>query len=133
MVVTNEQAVRTYLERMVEIRSTGAATDETSYYSVLENLLNTIGTSISPKVVCNGQLRDQGAGHPDFGLYSGNQCRKGAPKKGQGELPERGVIEVKPLSDDSWRTATGPQASKYLKRYRLVLVTNYREFRLNQQ
>jgi hypothetical protein len=40
------------------------------------------------------------------------------------------VVEVKPLSDESWQTAQGAQATKYFTLYRLVLVTNYREFRL---
>jgi hypothetical protein len=51
-------------------------------------------------------------------------------KARQGEIPERGVVEVKPLSDDTWQTSKGRQASKYFDRYRLVLVTNYRDFRL---
>ena len=125
-----ETAVQIYLERMVEIRSTGGATAETSYYSALENLLNTLGKLLSPNVICNGQLRDQGAGHPDFGLYAKSQCSKGAPKPGQSDIPERGVIEVKPLDDESWRTAKRQQATRYFDRYGLVLVTNYREFRL---
>ncbi len=130
MTTSIEGAVRAYLERMVEIRGTGGATSETSYYSALENLLNEIGRLLDPKVVCNGQLRNQGAGHPDFGLYNKKQCAKGEPKPGQGEIPERGVIEVKPLADKSWQTAKGKQATKYFDRYKLVLVTNYREFRL---
>lgn len=89
-----EKIIRDYLERMVQIRSTGGATSETSYYSALENLLNEIGKSLKPAIVCNGQLRNQGAGHPDFGVYSEKQCSKGAPKPGQGEIPERGVVEV---------------------------------------
>ena len=127
---TVETAVRIYLERMVEIRSTGGATAETSYYSALENLLNSLGKLLNPNVICNGQLRDQGAGHPDFGLYAKSQCSKGAPKLGQSDIPERGVIEVKPLDDDSWRTAKCQQATRYFDRYGLVLVTNYRDFRL---
>ena len=115
---------------MAEIRSTGGATSETSYYSALENLLNELGKLLQPHVICNGQLKNQGAGHPDFGLYSSKQCSKGAPKPGQGEIPERGVIEVKPLADNSWQTTKGKQAATYFDRYRLVLVTNYREFRL---
>lgn len=125
-----ESAVKTYFERMTDIRGTGGATGETSYYSPLENLLNDIGRLLDPQVICNGQLRNQGAGHPDFGLYSRKQTSKGAPKPGQGAIPERGVIEVKPLADNSWQTAQGKQATKYFDRYRLVLVTNYREFRL---
>lgn len=125
-----ETSVRTYFQRMAEIRSTGGATSETSYYSAFENLLNELGMLLDPQVICNGQLRNQGAGHPDFGLYSRKQCSKGAPRPGQGEIPERGVIEVKPLADKNWQTAQSKQATKYFDRYRLVLVTNYREFRL---
>ena len=115
-----EGIVRRYFERMVEIKSTGGATSEMSFYSALENLLNDIGKTLDPYVVCNGQLRDQGAGHPDFGLYSRKQCQKGVPKAGQGEIPERGVIEVKPLSDDTWQTAKGSQATKYFDKYRIL-------------
>jgi hypothetical protein len=125
-----DTAIRTYLQRMAEIRGTGGATSETSYYSALENLLNDLGKLLDPAVICNGQLKSTGAGHPDFGLYSRKQCSNGAPKPGQGEVPERGVIEVKPLSDNSWQTSQSKQATKYFDHYRLVLITNYREFRL---
>lgn len=123
-----ETVVRAYLERMGEIRGTGGATGETSYYAALENLLNAIGKTLKPVVICNGQLRDQGAGHPDFGLYSKPQCAKGEPKPGQ--KPERGVIEVKPPSEETQRTAKGAQTTKYFNDYGLVLVTNYRDFLL---
>ena len=46
----------------------------------------------------------------------------------QGQLPERGVLEVKPVEDNAWDTAAGIQVSKYWNTYRLVLVTNFREF-----
>lgn len=124
-----ELFVEEYLRRLTEIRGTGSATDETSYYSALENLLNEIGRSLKPRVVCNGQLRNEGAGHPDFGLYAQTQCNgQGVPKAGQGANPERGVIEVKPVKDSAWQTAKSEQVSKYWNHYRLVLVTNYRDF-----
>jgi hypothetical protein len=125
-----EQIVTRYLARLAEIRSTGGATNETSYYAALERLLNDIGASLRPHVICNGQLRNQGAGHPDFGLYGRQQCSRGQPREGQGEIPERGVIEVKGLNDNSWQTANSRQVTSYFDRYRLVLVTNYRDFRL---
>lgn len=127
---TAEQIVEAYLQRMAEIRSTGGATSETSFYGALETLLNAIGRSLKPRVIANGQLRSQGAGHPDFGLYTQTQCRSGAPMPGQGEVPERGVVEVKGLAEPVLATANTAQVSRYWQRYRLVLVTNYREFLL---
>ena len=50
-------------------------------------------------------MAQQGADHPDFGLYSAKQMQKGKPR--QGQLPERGVIEVKSATDDAWLTADG--------------------------
>ena len=75
---------------------------------------------------CVQELADQGAGHPDFGLYAAKQVQKGAPREGQ--TPERGVVEVKSPADDAWLTAASAQASRYWGRYRLVLVTNARDF-----
>ncbi|WP_414472783.1 hypothetical protein [Microvirga sp. M2] len=115
---------------MVEIRSTGGATSETSYYSALENLLNAVGKTLKPRVIANGQIKNQGAGHPDFGLYTHVQCRGGEPIQGQGANPERGVVEVKGLTDETWKTAATDQVSRYWNRYGLVLVTNYRDFLL---
>ena len=37
-------------------------------------------------------------------------------------------MEVKPVGDDAWLTAEGDQVSKYWDKYRLVLVTNTRDF-----
>ena len=38
------------------------------------------------------------------------------------------MIEVKAVGDDAWLTAAGDQVSRYWGRYRLVLVTNTRDF-----
>ena len=75
---------------------------------------------------CVGELADQGAGHPDLGLYAAKQLQKGQPRDGQ--TPERGVVEVKAADDDAFVTATSAQVSRYWSRYRLVLVTNTRDF-----
>ncbi len=64
--------------------------------------------------------------HPDFGLYAARQVQKGPSRDGQ--TPERGVVEVKSPEDDAWLTATGGKAGRYWERYRLVLVTNARDF-----
>src|SRR6266403_4543383 len=75
--------IREYLVRMAEIRGTGGATKETSYYSALENILNHFGKELRPPVICNGQLKYQGAGNPDFGLYTKAQIQGGEPTPGQ--------------------------------------------------
>ena len=72
------------------------------------------------------ELANQGAGHPDFGLYTTQQVQKGKPKSGQ--KPERGVVEVKPVDDDAWLTAASAQVNQYLQGYHSVLVTNARDF-----
>ena len=124
-------AVETYFAALREIRATGGATGERSLYPPLSALLNTIGDALKPKVHCVSDMANQGAGHPDFGLYvkrRSSSSRSTAGKKPSGGLPERGVVEVKPLDDDAWLTAEGDQVSRYWKHYRLVLVTNCRDF-----
>jgi len=68
--------VEAYLTGLKEIRSTGGAAPETSYYGPLENLLNEVGHKLKPKVRCVGQVADTGAGHPDFGFYTSDQFQK---------------------------------------------------------
>ena len=118
--------VETYLADLQRVRASGGATGERSSYGPLANLMNAIGATLKPKVFCVGELADQGAGHPDFGLYAAKQVQKGQPK--QGQVPEGGVVEVKAVDDDAWLTAASDQVSRYWDRYRLVLVTNTRDF-----
>ena len=119
-------AVEDYLDGVRKIRASGVGTAETSYYLPLGNLLNAVGGSLKPKVFCIGQLAQQGADHPDFGLFDAKQVSKNQIK--QGQLPECGVVEVKPASDCAWLIADSAQVSKYWGLYRLVLVTNTRDF-----
>ena len=121
-----QQAVEAYFVDLRMVRATGGATDERSLYVPLANLLNAVGGTLRPKVFCVQELADQGAGHPDFGLYTTRQVQKGKPKSGQ--KPERGVIEVKPVEDDAWLTAAGDQVAGYWQGYRQVMVTNARDF-----
>ena len=81
-----------------------------------------------PKVYCVIEMADQGAGHPDIGLYTARQVQRKRPLPGQ--LPERGVVEVKPPEDDTLATAVSDQVGRYQGRYGLVLVTTLREFQL---
>ena len=119
-------AIVAYLDDLRRIRASGGATGERSFYPALNNLLDAVGSSLRPQVFCVGELAEQGAGHPDFGLYTRRQVQKGKPRTGQ--VPERGVVEVKPARDDAWLTADSDQVSRYWGRYRLVLVTNTRDF-----
>lgn len=111
---------------MRDVHRIGAGTKERSYYPAVAELLNAIGQDLKPKVICLSDLGDAGAGHPDFGLFAANQVQKGEPRKGQ--APERGVIEMKGVADETWLTAETIQVSKYFGAYRLVIVTNIRDF-----
>ena len=121
--------LETYLTSLRDIRSSGAAVDETSYYGALETLFNEVGKSLKPKVRCIPQLKNRGVGSPDIGFYTEDQYKKKPGQKPlEGQSPARGVVEVKPTSDDAWVTADGEQVSRYWGKYRQVLVTNYRDF-----
>ena len=119
-------AVETYFSAMRTTHGSGGATKERSFYNALGNLLDAVGGSLKPKVFSVPELAQQGAGHPDFGLYAAKQVQNGKPREGQ--IPECGVVEVKPVGDDAWHTAASTQVSKYWGIYQLVLVTNYRDF-----
>ena len=121
-------AVETYFAELGRLSGSGSATDERSTYGPLAKLLDSVGATLKPKVFCVAEPVNHGAGHPDFGLYTSKQVQKGRPSKGQ--LPERGVVEVKSLQWDTRATMVREQVSRYWGRYRLVLVTNLREFDL---
>ena len=131
MAATNTKltaAVEAYFADLRRMRASGGATGERSAYGPVANLLNAVGSVLKPKVFCVGELADQGAGHPDFGLYTAKQVQKGQPRKGQ--TPERGVVEVKSAREDMDAPGVREQVSRYWGRYGLVLVTNLREFTL---
>ncbi len=121
-------AVEAYFKELGRMHASGGATGERSSYPALAALLNAVGATLKPKVFCVSELADQGSGHPDFGLYTAKQVQKGQPRKGQ--IPERGVVEVKSPDEDTQTGAVRDQVTRYWDRYRLVLVTNLREFSL---
>ena len=121
-------AVESYFTDLRMIRASGGATGERSSYVPLANLLNAVGGTLRPKVFSVLELADQGAGHPDLGLYAAHQVRRGKPRPGQ--RPERGVVEVKRPEDDTPATIASDQVGKYQASYGSVLVTNLREFQL---
>ena len=119
-----------YFAALTEIRATGGGVKETSYYPALINLLNAVGETLKPRVLAVSQLKNTGAGSPDAGLFVAGQLPKGASGPLPGQLPERGVVEIKSVAEDGWLTAGGAQVGKYWEKYRLVLVTNHRDFLL---
>ena len=121
-------AVEAYFADLGRVHASGGGTGERSSYGPLTNLFDAVGATLKPKVFCVGELADQGAGHPDFGLYTAKQVQRGRGRPREGQTPERGVVEVKAADDGAWLTAAGDQVSRYWSRYRLVLVTNTRDF-----
>jgi len=93
------KAVAAYCTELHRIYASGGATGERSSYGPLATLLNGVGSTLKPRVFCVGEMANQGAGHPDFGLYGARQVQRGRPREGQ--LPERGVVEVKGAGDDA--------------------------------
>ncbi|MGH7935151.1 MAG: hypothetical protein ACREQN_18575 [Candidatus Binataceae bacterium] len=119
-----------YLRELRDIRRSGSAVPETSYYPALARLFDAVGATLKPKVRCIVHP-SHGAGIPDVGLFTPDQFQKASAEEPlPGTKPARGVIEAKPTSDDAFLTADGAQVSKYWTAYRQVLVTNFRDFLL---
>ena len=119
-----------YIQELRDIRASGAAVKETSYYPALANLLNEVGKKLKPKVRCIIHLQDTGAGLPDGGLFTEDQIRSTTTDLAGGAIPARGAIEAKSTSADVRKIAESKQVKDYWGRYRQVLVTNYRDFLL---
>jgi hypothetical protein len=105
--------LESYLRDLQEIRSTGAAVKETSFYPPLANLLNAVGQQLRPRVRCVINLRNQGAGLPDGGLFTPDQFQKGADDPLDGQPPARGATECKGTKDDAWVTTDSTRVSNY--------------------
>jgi hypothetical protein len=120
-----------YLVRLHQIHASGAAVRETSYYDAVANLFNYIGRGLRPRVHCITQI-SQGAGIPDAGFFTSDQLRADPEARlARGQIPARGVLEVKGPGDDVLAIAHSSQVrEKYWEKYRQVLVTNLRDFLL---
>lgn len=125
--------VSTYLSKLAEIRSSGHATNETSYYPAVEMLLNEVGKGLKPRVKTVLQLKNHGGGQPDGGLFTQDQLKKGLDMQAldfTAQPPNRGALEVKAPAEELKQTVKSDQVAKYLKVYGQVLLTNYRDFRI---
>ena len=81
--------LETYLTDLAALRASQAVTRETSGYPAFANLLNAIGGALKPKVRCLIQLKNQGAGLPDGGLFTPDQL-----KNQDDEQPLQGVTPL---------------------------------------
>jgi hypothetical protein len=115
--------------------STGANTKETSFYPAIRDLLNAAGTYLKPSVFAVMNLKNQGGGLPDGGLFSIDQFPKQGLPTGDdvwSSKPGRGAIEVKGLGMELGKLIASEQVGRYLDAYGHVLVTNLRSFALIQ-
>lgn len=124
--------VQTYISNLVEVKGSGMAVKETSYYGALEQLLNEIGKQLKPTVRAIIHTKNTGSGIPDGGLFTKEQFHRGEENILDfiGTPPSRGVIEIKSTSADIEKLGNSPQVERYLKGYGQVLVTNYFQFLL---
>lgn len=108
------------------------ATKETSGYPVIENLFNAVGQSLKPKVRCFIHPQNSGAGLPDGGFFTPDQLKNSDEQKPflGVPLPSRGVVEIKATKDELEDIARTKQVEEYLDHYGLLLLTNFRDFRL---
>jgi hypothetical protein len=122
-------ALERYLRELRDVRSTGAAVRETSYYPALLTLLNDVGKMLRPRVRCIINIQNRGAGLPDGGLFTPDQFPSSAQTSPlQGQAPARGAIEAKGTGDNARAVAQSDQVARYVKGYGQVLVTNLRDF-----
>src|SRR6266568_7588038 len=116
-----------FLKALYEVHSVGVALPETSYYPDIKRLLEDVGASLSPKVRPVIQIRNQGSGIPDGGLFV---VRPSGPVHSsdpmEASAPERGALEVKPPDRDLTAIVGSSQVRRYLERYGKVLVTTLR-------
>jgi hypothetical protein len=123
--------VETYLREVRSIHMAGSP--EMAYYPALRDLLDAVGRELRPRVRCVMHPRGAGAGLPDGGLYTQEQLRHEPHQHTPvtlNVLPARGVVEVKPTTEDARTVAQSEQVRRYLERYSQVLVTTLREFAL---
>jgi len=121
-------AAAAFFAEVRRIRQSGAGTGELSSYPALVNLFNAVDASLTPRVRCIASPKDQGAGLPDMYLFTEKRSAKG--RSPEGRRADRGVVEVKAPEEDMQSPAVRDQASRYWRHYRLVLLTNLREFEL---
>ena len=82
--------LETYLRELRDIRSSGAAVKETSYYPALSNLFNEVGKRLKPRVRCIINLANRGAGTSGRRLIH----RRPIPETLRGRTPSRSAARA---------------------------------------
>jgi len=77
--MSDKPFLATFLAAAHGVHISGAGTKETSYYTALDNLLDSIGETLKPKVRCVMQLKSLGAGNPDGGPFTADQFDRKTP------------------------------------------------------
>ncbi len=126
----NPLSLQRFLDDVASVRRTRAGAPETAYYPALSNLFNSVGNTIVPKVRAVTTLKNMGAGMPDGGFFTPDQFDRKTDNASSKLVPARGVFEVKSPSQAVDDIATSLQIDKYWNRYKLVLVTNLRDWLL---
>ena len=124
----DDQQIQTFFTELRDTRLSGVAVKETSYYPYLANLLSATGKKLKPRVRCIIHPRSIGAGLPDGALITTDQKSSVADPLAEGLIPSRGVVEIKSPGADAGQVAQSEQVKKYLNKYGLVLVTNFRQY-----
>ncbi len=107
-----------YLAEIARVRATRAGTGEVSCYGALAGTLNAAGARLKPRVFCVPNLRNQGAGFPDMGLFVA--ARGQAPESWpEAQAPERGVVEVDDIPAALPVKLGSGQVARYLARFGL--------------
>ncbi len=108
-----------YVREFVALR--GKTVPETSYYALLQNILDDVGRALNPRIKAVIHPKNTGVGIPDLALFDENQPDE--------QKPAHGVVEAKPTNDDLMTIAQSRQVvEQYLPHYGQVLVTNYYQF-----
>lgn len=128
--MTTATPLASFLASVSAIHASGGGTQETSYYSALNQLFDEIGRGLKPKVRCVMQLKNLGAGNPDGGFFTADQFNRKTDTPKDAGKPSRGVVEVKSPAEAVDGIAASKQVDKYWARYQLVLVTNLRDWLL---
>jgi hypothetical protein len=130
MPTTRGAALKRYLAKIADIRASGHAVDELSYYPALSELFDQIGSRLAPQVKPVMNIRNTGGGLPDGGLFTADQVRRRSSNLLASSIPGRGAIEAKGTGIDIDAIFKSEQTKSYSKRYGQVLLTNLRAYAL---